>query len=60
MHDFKHDNNKLVYKKNKKNITNYHPRVHIIIIYNSSVFFLYKKLKTSRTTSLLLIRTSRD
>ena len=43
MHDFKYENKKIVYEDNVKNVNNYRPRAHFIVIdNNSSVFTLYK------------------
>ena len=36
MHDFKHENNKIVHENIVKNKNNHQPRAHIIMIYNSS------------------------
>ena len=41
MHDFKYEKQKIVYKNNVKNINNFHPHAHVIVIYKrSSVFTL--------------------
>ena len=39
MHDFKNENNKIVYENSLKNKNIYHPRAHFIIIFNSSSIF---------------------
>ena len=39
MHDFKYENNESAYENNVRNINNYHPRAHFIVIYNSSSVF---------------------
>ena len=41
MHDFKYKKQNIVYEKNVKNINNYQPRAHVIVIHKrSSVFTL--------------------
>ena len=39
MHDFKYENKKTFYETNEKNMNNYHPRAHFIVIYSSSAVF---------------------
>ena len=54
MQDFK-------YEKLTKNVNNYHPHAHFIIIKNRFlVFTLWNRGETSSTASLVLIRTSSD
>ena len=54
MHDF-------IYEASMKNINNHHPRARFININSSSlVFTLWKEGETSSTTSLLLIRPSKQ